>query len=224
MTSGLCPVGCNPFEILPWPDDASVVLVLDPCLIPDLGRQLFEWSSDFDKVDCLYDNTPWAPVRDVSPWAIWLTGPDDPHLRYFAEHEAPNEAGYLLFTALSHPDFGDWLRQHIQIERAPEVVELMRIGHPALAREVIGNNLIHARPGNAVFGMVLPDRTTGLWHHLALSGREPRPEHDDQVSFSPALFDAFSRFNTRRANLMIWEGLDMQTRRALGGPALPDAW
>ncbi|MFC4258255.1 DUF4123 domain-containing protein [Marinobacter lacisalsi] len=224
MTPGHYPLSHNPFDFIAWPEDTGVVLVLDSCIIQDLGLALFEWSSDITQVDCLYDNTPWEPVRDVSPWAVWLSGPDDPALRHFVEHEAANEAGYLLFTPLSYPQFSRWMRQRIQIERAPEAVELVRISHPALAREIIGDHLIRTGPEGAIQQMVLPDRTTGQWHHLALKTDTTPPDLDQTVSLSPGLFEAFSRFNVRRADLMIWDGLDEPTRKALGGPALPKAW
>lgn len=225
MTLRSSPLSSTLFDTIDWPGDASVVLVLDPCLIPNLSRALFDWSNDVYKVDCLYDNTPWEPLRDVSPWAVWLSGPDDPFLQHFTEHEAPRESGYLVFTPLSYPEFSRWMRQRIHIERAPEAMELVRIGHPALAAEIIGDHLIRTHPEGAVQRMILPDRTTGQWRHVVpKTGEASLPEPAKDISLSSGLFDAFARFNLRRANLMIWDGLDDPIRRALGGTDLPDAW
>lgn len=224
MTPGICSLDQNPFEFIPWPEASEVVLVLDPCAIPELGRQLFEWSDHFYKVDCLYVNTPWEPIQDVSPWAIWLTGQDDPFLQHFIRHEAGNEAGYLLYTTLSHPELGDWLRQRIQVERAPEAVELMRIAHPALALEVIGNELICTMPKDAVQQMLLPDKTTGQWHGTAVSSQGLPPNTKDEIYLSPELHEAFVRFNRRRVNLIIWDKLSAPDRKHIGGPELRTAW
>lgn len=224
MTPGRYPLSHNPFDDIAWPEDTNVVLVLDPCIIRDLGRELFEWSTSVTQVDCLYVNTPWEPIQDISPWAVWLSGPDDPVLRHFVDKEAEKEAGYLLFTPLTYPDFGRWMRQRIQIERAPEDIELVRIGHPALAGDVIGDNLIRTTPEGAVQQMILPDRTIGQWRHMAPERQTLPPGRGDNVTLSPGLFEAFTRFNVRRANLMIWDKLDTQDRKALGGPALPSAW
>lgn len=224
MTPGQYPLNANPFEFIAWPEDASVVLVLDPCIIRDLGQKIFEWSTYVSHVDCLYANTPWEPIQDVSPWVVWLTGPDDPILQHFLEHEAEKEAGYLMITPLSYSDFGRWMRQRIQIARAPEAVELVRISHPALAREIIGDNLIRTEPEGAVHQMILPDQTIGQWRHMAPEGKTLPPEPGETISLSSGLFDAFSRFNIRRANLMIWGKLNEQRRKSLGGPALIGAW
>ncbi|MFL1486025.1 DUF4123 domain-containing protein [Marinobacter sp. LN3S78] len=201
-----------------------MVLVLDPCIIRDLGRAIFDWSTYISHVDCLYVNTPWEPIQDVSPWVVWLSGPDDPVLRHFVENEAEKEAGYLLFTPLNYPDFGRWMRQRIQIERAPEAIELVRISHPALARDIVGDNLIRTNPEGAIQQMILPDRTIGQWRHMAPESQKLPPQRGDDVTLLPELFEAFTRFNIRRANLMIWDKLDKQDRKALGGPALPSAW
>lgn len=224
MTPGQFPLSHSPFDYIDWPDDKSVVLVLDPCIIRDLGRQLFEWSTFVSQVDCLYVNTPWEPIQDVSPWVVWLSGPDDAVLQHFIEREAANEAGYLLFTSLSYTEFGRWMRQRIQIERAPEAIELVRIGHPALAREIIGDNLIRTEPGDAIQQMILPDRTIGQWRRMVPKGHTLSPNPGEQVLLLPGLFDAFNRFNIRRANLLIWDKLNEQERIALGGRGLPGAW
>lgn len=224
MSGGHYPLGTNPFDVIPWPGDASVVLILDPCIIPDPGQRIFEWSRDLLRSDCLYVNTPWEPVQDVSPWAVWLNGPDDPLLWHFLQHEAVKEAGYLMVTPVAAPEFGRWMRQRIQVEWAPCAVELVRISHPALAREVIGDSLIRTGPEGAIRQMLLPDITSGQWVHMAPKGGGLAPEPGQTISLSDGLRGSFARFNLRRANLMIWEKLDHQTRTALGGSALPDAW
>ncbi|WP_372973054.1 DUF4123 domain-containing protein [Marinobacter sp.] len=218
------PLDRNPFDVIKWPGDAEVVLILDPCAIPDLGQKIFEWSRHVRGADCLYVNTPWEPVQDVAPWAVWLSGPYDPVLQHFVQYGAVREAGYVVMTSLPAPEFGHWLRQRIQIEPAPGTMELVRIGHPALAAEIVGNHLIRTETGGAVTKMILPDRTRASWIYQAPANEVHADDSAGTITLSHRLPEAFRQFNVRRANLMIWDTLDDQARTELGGPELPDAW
>jgi len=98
----------SPFTHVPWPGHQPVGLVLDGVAIPELGEQIYQWAGGQTiNAECLYVATRWEAVSDLSPWLVWLSGPEDPVLEGFLEQGPRQEQGYLLISATDHasPNF-----------------------------------------------------------------------------------------------------------------------
>jgi len=226
MSPGFCPISQSPFDHLPWPDSSAVGLILDGVAIPQLGKQIYQWAGDQPiSAECLYATTRWEVISDLSPWLVWLSGPEDPVLRGFLEQGPMQEHGYLLVSATDRATVSHWLRSHLQVETAPGCEELMRIAHPALARSVIGNNLTGSAIG-VVDTLIVPDCISEQWWMSELPAVRPSKKagQTKKENALPQLREAFKAFNRRKEALQIWDSLEEPVRRQLGGPQLRDAY
>ncbi len=226
MNQDFWPVSESPFTHVDWPDHHPVGLVLDGVATPELGKQIYQWAGDqpFD-AECLYVATRWEAVSDLSPWLVWLSGPEDPVLEGFLEQGAAQEQGYLLISATDRATCTRWMRSHLQVEMAPGCDELVRIAHPALARTVIGGNLPRF-PTRGVDRLIVPDRISEQWHLVEPPAVQPGSKGDQpgKMIVSPDLRGAFEAFNLRKGALQIWHSLEESVRNQLGGPDLRDAY
>lgn len=220
------PISESPFECLSWPDSLSVALVLDGVGITELGKQIYQWADGFPvEAECLYVTTAWEPISEVSPWIVWLSGPDDPVLAGFVESSAMHEHGYLLIAGEEKVTITRWIRSHLQVERAPGYEELVRISHPALARSVIGDQPGQCPPSGLVRQLITPDQIDQRWHCVELRERTLGvTDRRNSLAYSDDLAQAFDAFNMRQTSLQIWENLDAQARMNLGGPLLTNAY
>jgi len=226
MSQGCCPISRSPFEYLPWSDDSSVALILDGVAIPQLGKQIYQWAGDQPiSAECLYVTTRWEVVSDLSPWLVWLSGPEDPVLRGFLEQGPVQEHGYLLVSAADRAAVSRWMRSHLQVETAPGCEELTRIAHPALALSVIGNNLTGSAI-RVVDKLIVPDCISDQWCLVEPPAVQPSKKagQTEKENTLPELQEAFRAFNRRKDALQIWNSLDEPVRRQLGGPQLRDAY
>lgn len=226
MSQDCGPVSESLFTHFDWPEDHPVGLVLDGVAIPGLGEQIYQWSGGQPvNAECLYVTTLWEAVSDLSPWLIWLSGPDDPVLKGFLEQGGVKEQGYLLISATDRATCTRWVRSHLQVEVAPDCDELVRISHPALARTVIGGNLPRF-PTRAVDRLIVPDRISEQWHLVEPPAVQPGSTGDQpgKMMDSPELRGAFEAFNRRKDALQIWNNLHESVRNQLGGPDLRDAY
>lgn len=226
MNQNCWPLSESPFTHLDWPGQCPVGLVLDGVAISELGEQIYQWASGRSvDAECLYVATRWEAVSDLSPWLVWLSGPEDPVLKGFLEQGAMQEQGYLLISATDRASCTLWMRSHLQVEMAPGCDELVRIAHPALARTVIGGNL-PCFPTKAVDRLIIPDRVSEQWHLV----EPPTVQHGSagdqpgKLIVSPDLKSAFEAFNRRKGALQIWNNLDESVRNQLGGPDLRDVY
>lgn len=227
MSQDCGPISESPFERLPWPDSFSVALVLDGVGIAGLGKQIYQWADGLPvEAECLYVTTAWESVSEVSPWIVWLSGPDDPVLAGFVESSAMHEHGYLLIGGKEKTTVTRWIRSHLQVERAPGYEELVRISHPALARSVIGDQLGQCLPAGVVRQLIIPDKINQQWHCIKLRERTVGvSDHQrNSLAYSDDLAQAFDAFNMRQASLQIWANLDARARMNLGGPLLKNAY
>ena len=226
MNQNCRPVSESPFAQVHWPDHHPVGLVLDGVAIPELGKQIYQWAGDqpFD-AECLYVTTRWEAVSDLSPWLVWLSGPEDPVLQGFLAQGGEQEQGYLVISATDRATCARWMRSHLQVETAPGCEELVRIAHPALARTVIGDNLPRFSI-RAVERLIVPDRVSGQWHLVEPAAVQPGSSGDQtgKMRTSPDLKRAFEAFNRRKDALQIWNNLDESVRHQLGGPDLRNAY
>ena len=226
MNQDCWPVSESPFTHVHWPDHHPVGLVLDGIAIPGLGEQIYQWAGGQpSNADCLYVATRWEAVSDLSPWLVWLRGPEDPVLQGFLEQGGEQEQGYLLVSATDRATCTRWMRSHLQVEMAPGCEELVRIAHPALARTVIGGNLPRF-PTRAVDRLIVPDRISEQWHLVEPPAVQSGSTGDQpgKMIVSPDLKGAFEAFNRRKGALQIWNSLDESVRNQLGGPDLRDAY
>ena len=220
------PISESPFAHLAWPENHSVGLVLDGVAIPGLGEQIYQWSGDQPfSAECLYVTTRWEVMSDMSPWLVWLSGPEDPVLEGFLKQGPIQEQGFFLVSGADRSTCARWMRSCLQIETAPGYEELMRIAHPALARTVIGGNLIRY-PSGVVDQLIVPDRISERWQVLEPSAVKPGSAGDqaDKIIASPELRDAFEAFNRRKDALQLWNSLEEPVRNQLGGPQLRNAY
>ena len=226
MNRDCWPLSESPFTHVHWPDHHPVGLVLDGVAIPGLGEQIYQWAGGQPaNAESLYASTRWEAVSDLSPWLVWLGGPEDPVLKGFLEQGAEQEQGYLLVSATDRATCTRWMRSHLQVEVASGCEELVRISHPALARPVIGGNLPRF-PIRAVDRLIVPDRISGQWHLVEPPAVQPGSTGDTpgKMMASADLKGAFEAFNRRKGALQIWNNLEEAVRNQLGGPALRDAY
>jgi hypothetical protein len=226
MNRSCCPFSHSPFDHSPWPDPSAVGLILDGVAIPQLGKQIYQWAGDrLISAECLYVTTRWEVISDLSPWLVWLSGPEDPVLRGFLEQGPMQEHGYLLVSAADRATVSRWMRSHLQVETASGCEELMRIAHPALAWSVIGNNLTGSAIG-VVDKLIVPDRISEQWclvepPAVRLPTTYAQTKKENAL---PELRKAFKAFNRRKDALQIWDSLEEPVRKQLGGPQLRDAY
>jgi hypothetical protein len=226
MNLNACPISESPFTHFAWPEDHQVGLVLDGVAIPRLGEKIYQWGEgQVGDAECLYAVTRWEVVSEVSPWLVWLEGPEDPILGAFLDRGPEEEAGYLLVSAVDRASCTRWMRAHLQVEVARGIEDLMRIAHPALARSVLGENLSGC-PAGVVDRVIVPDRISRQWVSVespaSQAGRIAKPI--EKVVVSPELTAAFDAFNQRQRVLQVWSSLDDSMRNQIGGPDLQNAY
>jgi len=226
MNEGCCPISQSPFDHLPWPDHSVVALILDGVAISQLGKHIYQWAGDQPvNAECLYAATRWEVMSDLSPWLVWLSGPEDPVLQGFLKQGPMQENGYLLVSAQDRATVSRWLRSLLSVETAQGCDELMRIAHPALARSVIGNNLTGSDIG-IVDKLIVPDCISEQWYLVEPPAVRPSKKagQTEKQNTLPELKKAFRAFNRRKEALQIWNSLGEPVRKQLGGPQLCDAY
>ncbi|MBL1271702.1 MAG: DUF4123 domain-containing protein [Oceanospirillales bacterium] len=220
------PISDSPFDQFHWPDHCAVGLILDGVAIPELGKQIYQWAGDQPiSAECLYAATRWEVISDLSPWLVWLSGPEDSVLKGFLEQGPTQEQGYLLVSVTDRATSTRWMRSLLQIKTAPGCEELMRIAHPALARLVIGNNLT-CPSSSIVDRLIVPDLVSEQWQTIKPPAVALRTgvDHIKELTVSQELRGAFKAFNRRKDALHIWNSLEEPVRNQLGGPQLREAY
>jgi len=188
-----------------WPEYGQVALVLDGIAIDNLPVKVYQWAQDKLEADWLYIGTPWEQVKSKSPWLVYLDAPNNPVLNRFLEEQAVREAGYLLVGADGQDrlTLAAAMRRLLQVERFDGIPELLRIGHPDIARRVIGQHLLQGSGGPdwPFSALIAPDGVEGQWiYHerksaglMAPSAEEPALVVDDK------LLQGFRQFNQRQS-------------------------
>ncbi len=152
-------------ELPPLPDDlpwaAPAYLLLDGVSVADLMQRLSRWNRP---LYCLYRDTRWHELADISPCLIALEGSADPLLTYFCEHAAL-EWGYLLFSEADVQSQLEHWRHLLSVEQADGVEVMPRIADPAVMHQLLR---LAEQDGSARwFGLCahfcLPDGVEGVW-------------------------------------------------------------
>ncbi|PAV24418.1 hypothetical protein CF392_16405 [Tamilnaduibacter salinus] len=187
-----------------WPETGNVALVLDGIAIKDLPQKVYQWADHEPDADWLYLGTPWETVCSRSPWLVYLNGPADPVLKRFLVSEASREAGYLLVTSDDRSAVADTLRRLLQIERFEGVPELLRIGHPVIARSVIGERLLDRHGGTGLLSLVVPDVVEGKWLSFTASDArvtDAKATEASLLTVDDNLIETFRDFDRRQSIL-----------------------
>jgi len=146
-------------EALPWTSPAY--WLLDGVSQPDLLQRLHRWGNP---VHCLYRNTRWHELSDISPCLIELAGDNDPLLAHFLA-DAALEGGYLLFSEDDvHVLLSHW-RHVLSVEQADGVEVMPRIADPAVMHQLfsIAVQDHSARWFGPVTHVCLPDGVEACW-------------------------------------------------------------
>lgn len=188
-----------------WPEYSQVALVLDGIAIDNLPVKVYRWGQDKLEADWLYTGTPWEPVKSKSPWLVYLDHPNDPVLSRFLEEQAVRESGYLLVGAEGQDrlTLAAAMRRLLQVERIDGVPELLRIGHPDIARRVIGQSLLEGSgDANWPFSVLItPDGVEEKWvyHERKSAGLMAQSAEKPALAVDDKLLQGFRRFNQRQA-------------------------
>lgn len=188
-----------------WPESGQVALVLDGIAIDNLPVKVYQWAQDELEADWLYTGTPWEQVKSKSPWLVYLDHPNDPILGRFLEEQAVREAGYLLVGAdvQNRSTLAAAMRRLLQVERVSGIPELLRIGHPDIARRVIGQRLLQGSGGeNWPFSaLITPDGVEGQWvyHEQKSAGLMAQSAEKPALAVDDKLLQGFHQFNQRQS-------------------------
>lgn len=205
-----------------WPERSQVVLVLDGIAIDDLPTKVYQWGQDKLEADWLYTGTPWEQVKSKSPWLVYLDHPNDPVLSHFLEEQAVREAGYLLVGAdgQDRSTLAAAMRRLLQVERIDGVPELLRIGHPDIARRVIGQCLLQGSGGeNWPFSaLITPDGVEGQWvyHEQKSAGLMAQSAEKPALAVDDKLLQGFRQFNQRQSVIAYLEVADEGSKEWIG--------
>lgn len=156
-----------------WPHDRRVLLLLDGVSVSGLPRKLYEWSKGELDADLLYAGTPWATVKDVSPWLIRLSGPDDPVLKRFVRDGAEAEWGYLMISDAPMLEVAGHLRSLIQVRHPLGMPMLLRLADPAVISVLMGEKRsLGLAPWGPIEQLMVPDGVAGQWRVRSPGQRE----------------------------------------------------
>lgn len=163
-----------------WPDAQRVFLLLDGVRVQELSRRLYEWSDGRLEADLLYAGTPWAEVKEVSPWLVQLNGLNDPVLQAFLADGLEPEWGYLIESGASLTEVADHLRSLILVRHPLDVPMLLRLADPAVIAALLQEGSTPALvPWGPIERLVLPDAVADAWHSWT-------PAEDDAPPLAPA--------------------------------------
>lgn len=188
-----------------WPEVGQVALVLDGIAIDNLPVKVYQWAQDQLEADWLYTGTPWEQVRSKSPWLVYLDHPNNPVLNHFLEEQAVLETGYLLVGAdgQGRSTLAAAMRRLLQIERIDGIPELLRIGHPDIARRVIGQHLLQGvgGPDWPFSALIVPDAVERQWvyHEQKSAGLMTQSAEKPALVVDDNLLQGFRQFDQRQS-------------------------
>lgn len=213
---------------LPWAEQQAFLL-LDGATISDLATRLKQISPAVSTFT-LYDQPPFAALRDISPLLVAIERADEPLAQFFLQHAA-QEWGVLLFSAAPMHGVAEHLRKLLTVE--------LPSGQPALLR-LADAAVVHALftcGDQRLFGpltcVVTADCVNDVWHiHRPRQAECPvlpvpyclNPEQNvalDQVDRRRALLDLdahllkhFFRFHVGETLIQRWPVLQQMEAQA----------
>ena len=121
---------------LPWAEQQAFLL-LDGATISDLPTRLKQISPVVSTF-ALYDQPPFAALRDVSPLLVAIQRADEPLARFFLQH-AEQEWGVLLFSAAPMHRVVEHLCKLLTVELPAGQSALMRLADAAVVHALFAN-------------------------------------------------------------------------------------
>lgn len=158
---------------LPWTKPAY--LLLDGVSVPQLAELLGQFNS---QAYCLYHNTRWNELADISPQLVLLTGADDPLLAHYQKH-ASQEWGYLLFSDAKVQTLCEHWRNLLAVEHPSGMEVMPRIADPAVMQPLfaLAEQADSARWFGPTSHVCLPDRVANRWwQHTRPDSNSAQPE------------------------------------------------
>lgn len=145
---------------LPWAQPAY--LLLDGVSLPQITVQLRQFNA---YGYCLYLNTRWHELADISPHLVPLTGAHDPLLAHFEKYAA-QEWGYLLFSDAKVQTLCEHWRSLLTVEHPSGVHVMPRFADPAVMHPLfaLSEHAGSARWFGPVSHLCLPDGVENRWH------------------------------------------------------------
>ncbi|MFC3284159.1 DUF4123 domain-containing protein [Litchfieldella rifensis] len=167
-----------------WPIEHQVYLMLDGVRVPELPRKLYEWSDGRLNADLLYAGTPWAEVKDVSPWLVQLAGHDDPVLQHFLEEGLEGEWGYLMACQADLGETADHLKSLIQVRHPANVPMLLRLADPAVITALLTEGSSSSQlPWGPIEQLIVPDAVSGEWRSWSPESSTALPPKIDPTGY-----------------------------------------
>lgn len=213
---------------LPWTRHQAFLL-LDGATISDLPTRLKQINPSVSTL-ALYDQPPFAALRDLSPLLVAIERADEPLVRFFLQHAA-QEWGVLLFSCAPMHSVGEHLRKLLSVELPAGQSALLRLADAAVL------HALYANGDQRLFGpltcVATADCVNDAWHvHRPRQAECPElpvpyclnPEQNaalDQVDRRRALLDLdahllkhFSRFHVGETLTQRWPTLQQMEAQA----------
>jgi hypothetical protein len=144
---------------LPWAEQQAFLL-LDGATISDLPARLKQISPALSTF-ALYDQPPFAALRDISPLLVAIQRADEPLARFFLQH-AEQEWGLLLFSAAPMHSVVEHLCKLLTVELPGGQSALMRLADAAVVHALFTN------ADQCLFGpltcVLTADCVNEVWH------------------------------------------------------------
>lgn len=134
-------------EYLPWADH-NACLIIDGHGHQDLEGTLARLSPAAPAM-ALFALTPLEPIKDLSPWAVAIDGPQDPVLAQFLSLNA-SLSGWLCFTLQDVFAVAAHLRKLVTVKTSAGVEVLLRLDCPG----VIDALFRSLEPASPLFGPI----------------------------------------------------------------------
>ena len=144
---------------LPWAEQQAFLL-LDGAAITDLPTRLKQISPGVSSF-ALYDQPPFAALRDISPLLVPIQRADELLVRFFLQNAA-QEWGVLLFSAAPMHSFAEHLRKLLTVELPAGQSAFLRMADAAVAHALFTHG------DQRLFGpltcVVTADCVKEVWH------------------------------------------------------------
>lgn len=206
---------------LPWRKNAY--LLLDGVSVLELLNRLYEWY-EAPEFDLLYQGTPLAELKDISPCLIRLQGENDPGLSVFLAH-AEEQWGYLLFSDAPSAELLKHLRG-LLIARHPQDQPLfLRVADPAVMAALLA--LDQDEQSSVLYGpintFVTADRLTSQWT-VHNNPAKPLPAVEAPYRLREAQLDTLNQVSFRNLVIALGEYLEREFPNYLQRIAIEQRW
>lgn len=203
---------------LPWSEQQALVL-LDGATISDLPARVKRLDPAASAV-ALYDQPPFAALRDISPLLVAIQHPDASLAQFYLQHAA-QECGVLMFSAAPMHNVAEHLRKLLAVELRAGQSALLRLADAAVVHALcaIGDQRLFG-PLTCV---VTADCVNDVWH-IHRPRQAECPVLPVPYCLSPEQNAALDQVDRRRALLDLDAHLLKHFRGFHGGETLGLRW